>query len=97
MYIVLVGGKRHRGSAHSSLSGRSDRSDALMGALGVINIGLSEGLVCGRIWEIVRTIGGVVFDEEVAAFEATVIVVEKFTFRVEELGALLVWSGGNGR
>jgi hypothetical protein len=68
-----------------------------MGALGAIDVGLSEGLVCGRIWEIVRTTGGVVFDEEIAAFDATVVVVEKFMFRVKELGALLAWSGGNGR
>ena len=68
-----------------------------MGVLGTIDIGLSEGLVCGRIWEIIRTTGGVVFDEEVAAFDATVVVIEKFTFRVEELGPLLAWNGGNGR
>jgi hypothetical protein len=47
--------------------------------------------------EIVRTTGGTVFDEEIAAFDATIVVVEKFTFRVEELGALLAWSGGNSR
>src|SRR5882762_11610664 len=97
MDIGFVGGKRHRGGTRSSLSGRSDRSDALTGALSAIDVSLSEGLVCGRIQEIIRTTGGTVFDEEIAAFDATVVVVEKLTFRVEELGALLAWNRGNGR
>jgi hypothetical protein len=56
-----------------------------------VHVSLLKGFICGKTREVIGAVRRMVIFKEIAAFDTTFVIVQKFTLRVKKFRALFSW------